>query len=73
MTDDIEYTTKHPVYINEHPCPQKKKLLGKIIAKKKELGWRFAWSRNGKVFKRKIENSKIVRIACKADLTKMRR
>lgn len=70
--DDIGYTTKNPVYINEHLCPQVKKLLGMTIAKKKELGWRFAWSRDGKVFARQIENSKLVRIACEADLAKMR-
>ncbi|KAH9367059.1 hypothetical protein HPB48_021835 [Haemaphysalis longicornis] len=70
--DDIGYTTENPVYINEHLCPQVKKLLGMTIAKKKELGWSFAWSRDGKVFARQIENSKLVRIACEADLAKMR-
>lgn len=71
-TDDVGYTAKQPFYINEHLCPQLKKLLGMTVAKKKELGWRFAWSRGGKVFARQTENSKAVRIACEADLAKMR-
>lgn len=68
---DIGYTKKQPVYINEHLCPRLKKLLGMTIAKKRELNWRFAWAKGGKVFARQTETSRIVRIACEIDLEKM--
>lgn len=70
-TSDIGYTKKQSVYVNEHLCPRLKKLLGMTIAKKRELNWRFAWAKGGKVYARQTETSRIVRIACEADLEKM--
>lgn len=70
-TSDIGYTKKQPVYVNEHLWPRLKKLLGMTIAKKRELNWRFAWAKGGKVFARQPETSRIVRIACESDLEKL--
>lgn len=51
-TSEIGFSANQSVYINEHLCPQLKKLLGMTIAKKKEVNWRFAWAKNGKIFAR---------------------
>lgn len=37
-----------PVYMNEHLTRQNKQLLGAAIVKKKLVGWKYAWARNGK-------------------------
>lgn len=60
-----------PIFVNEHLCPQLKKLLGLTIAKKKEQSWQFAWSKGGKIFARKTEKSKILHITCIDDLSKI--
>lgn len=71
-TEDLGFQTKQPVYVNEHLCPKIKKLLGMTIAKKRELNWRFAWAKGGRVFARKTESSRAIQITCEADLGKMR-
>lgn len=69
--EDLGMSEKGPVFINEHLCPALKKLLGMTVAKKKDKGWRFAWSRDGKIFARKTESSRILRVSCVTDLDKM--
>lgn len=69
--NDVGHTETAPIYVNEHLCPQLKKLLGLTIAKKKEQSWQFAWSKGGKIFARKNEKSKILHIACASDLSKI--
>lgn len=71
-TEDLGFNGKTPVYVNEHLCPALKKLLGMTIARKKEMNWRFAWAKAGKVFARKAEASPIVRIVCERDLEKIK-
>lgn len=71
-TDELGYAVKRPVYVNEHLCPQLKKLLGMTIARKRELNWRFAWAVGGKVYARQTEKSRAIQISCEADLEKMR-
>ncbi|KAH7942368.1 hypothetical protein HPB49_022583 [Dermacentor silvarum] len=70
-TQDLGYSVREPVFLNEHLCPQLKKLLGMTIAKKKALNWKFAWTKGGKVFARKTETSHVIRITCENDLDKM--
>lgn len=59
------------VYINEHLRFELRKLLGMTITEKKEKNWRFAWTRDGKIFARKTESSRALRLACVSDLDKI--
>ncbi|CAN7938936.1 unnamed protein product [Ixodes hexagonus] len=59
------------VYLNEHLCPTLKRLLSLAIAKKRECQWRFVWTRNGKIFARKTEQSAVQHILSEADLCKI--
>ncbi|KAH6925744.1 hypothetical protein HPB50_009420 [Hyalomma asiaticum] len=70
--DELGFTTKQSVFVNEHLCPQLKKLLGMTISRKREMNWRFAWASGGKIFARETETSRAVQITCEADLQKMR-
>lgn len=70
-TSDVGFAQSAAVYINEHLCFELKKLLGMTIAKKKEKNWRFAWTKDGKIFARKTESSRALRIACVSDLDKI--
>lgn len=71
-TGGLGYAIKRPVYVNEHLCPQLKKLLGMTIARKRELNWRYAWTVGGKVFARQAEKTRAIQITCEGDLEKMR-
>ncbi|XP_040062949.2 uncharacterized protein LOC120837565 [Ixodes scapularis] len=70
-TDEIGFSVRQPIFLNEQLCPKLKKLLGMTIAKKREMNWRFAWTKNGKVFVRKTETSRAIQITCETDLAKM--
>lgn len=71
-TDELGFSVRKPVFVNEHLCPPIKRLLGMTIAKKKEMNWRFAWTKDGKVYARQTEQSRPLLICCEADLAKMR-
>lgn len=60
-----------PIFVNEHLCPDRKRLLGQAIAKKREAGWKFVWVRNGNVYARKSEKSNALKIGSASDLVKM--
>lgn len=66
---DLDLASGGAIYINEHLCPTLKRLFGATVSKKKQCGWRYAWTRNGKIFARKTELSKVVQIACTDDLS----
>ncbi|KAH9367324.1 hypothetical protein HPB48_000953 [Haemaphysalis longicornis] len=40
-TTNLDFTHPSPVFLNEHLCPDLKRLLGMTVAKKKEKGWRY--------------------------------
>lgn len=68
--DDIGFSETNPVYLNEHLCPEYKMLLGLAIARKKE-NWKFVWVSNSKILARKAENSTVIHIATRDDLSKI--
>ncbi|KAH9377887.1 hypothetical protein HPB48_021172 [Haemaphysalis longicornis] len=72
-TNDLGFDESQPVFINEHLTRLTKQLLGAVVQKKKEVGWKFAWTAGGKVFARKDENSPLLRVAEKDDIEKMTR
>lgn len=60
-----------PIYVNEHLCPEMKRLLGMAISRKREHGWKFVWTRNGNIFARRTETSPIVAICRESDVEKI--
>lgn len=68
---DIGMDSQAPFYVNEHLCPDMKRLLGKTTARKRETGCKFVWVRNGQIFARKSEASAVIPITCEDDLTKI--
>lgn len=70
-TKDLGFSDESSVFLNEHLCPQLKKLLGMTVERKKEKGWRYTWTRGGKIYARKSESSQTVRIATIRDLDKI--
>lgn len=71
--NDLGFDKSQPVFINEHLTRLTKQLLGAVVQKKKEVGWKFAWTAGGKVYARKDENSPLLRVAEKDDIEKMTR
>lgn len=69
--NDLGFAQSTSVYVNEHLCPELKKLLGQAVTKKKDASWKFVWVRNAQIFARKSETSPVVKIACPDDLAKI--
>lgn len=59
------------IFVNEHLCPALKRLLSLTVAKKREFQWKFAWTKNGKIFARKSETARVVHIQSENDLQKI--
>lgn len=59
------------VHINEHLTPENKKLLTKTKEATKFHGWKFVWTKNGRIQARKNETSKIHIINSDDDIQKM--
>lgn len=70
-TRDFGHESSEPVLINEHLCPAMKQLLAMTVAQKKAKNWRFVWTRGGKVYARKDENSSVVHIRSAHDVEKI--
>ncbi|XP_075526574.1 uncharacterized protein LOC142558310 [Dermacentor variabilis] len=68
---DLGFTVSTPIYINEHLCPERKRLLGQTISKKRDVNWKFVWVRGGQIFARKDEKSRLLKVISSADLVKM--
>lgn len=62
---------KTRVFIGEHLTPETKILLSRAKDKCKALGWKFVWCREGKVYVRKEEGAKCVRVDSQDDLVKL--
>lgn len=69
--EDLGLDDSTVIYVNEHLTPQNKRLLGAAVAGKKEVAWKFVWTKNGAILARRNENSRTVRIHSEADLLKM--
>lgn len=53
---------KNKVYVSEHLSPSNKQFLSKLKLKCREIGYKFAWHRDGKFYVRKAEGEKCFRI-----------
>ncbi|KAG8300147.1 hypothetical protein J6590_083537 [Homalodisca vitripennis] len=60
------------VFINDHLSPENKQFLTRIKQKCRDIGYTFAWSRDGKFFVRKGEGDRIQRIDSYADIEKLK-
>lgn len=69
--DQLGFTTSAPIYVNEHLCPERKRLLAQTISKKREVNWKFVWVRGGQIYAKKSENNAVLKISGAADLSKM--
>lgn len=58
-----------PVFVNEHLTPELKQLFYHARKYKKDKEFQFCWSRDGKIFLRKDEASRIIRINSIDDLS----
>ncbi|KAJ2941082.1 hypothetical protein O0L34_g10314 [Tuta absoluta] len=59
------------IYINERLTKFNRQLFGKARETAKLLGWRFSWTRDGKVFVRRTDTSKVHRLRCTNDIERV--
>lgn len=68
---DVGFDSEEPFFVNEHLCPELKRLLGQATARKRETGWKYVWVQNGKIFARRMDNAPKIKISCSGDVAKM--
>ena len=56
------------IYINEHLTSLNKQLFRDAKAKKRTLGYKYLWTRNGKIFIRKTDTSQAIAITSDEDV-----
>lgn len=62
---------KVKVFINEHLSPENKKLLSKTKEVAREKGYKYVWSREGKLFVRRENGDRCKKIDSESDLIKL--
>ncbi|XP_046671059.1 uncharacterized protein LOC124361069 [Homalodisca vitripennis] len=60
------------IYVSEHLTPENKMFLSKLKDKCKEIGYKFAWCKDGKFFVRKCEGERFIRIENDEELNKLK-
>ena len=68
-TKNLGYQTSNNIYINESLTDTNRKLFKDCLKPKKELGYKFISTKNGKIYLRKDENSPLVHIKTRDDTT----
>ena len=61
--------TKVNIFITESLTRKNKELFKSVRERKKEMGWDFAWTRNGMIFVKKSKDSELLTIRSKKDVT----
>lgn len=56
------------IYVNESRTDMRRKLLVKAKLFKKDMNWKFVWTKNGKIFLRHTDNSKVITITLQKNL-----
>jgi len=59
-TTDLGFETANYTYINENLTPATCSLMHETDVKRKEMGWKYIWTKNGKIYCRKHEGTKAV-------------
>lgn len=60
------------VYVNEHLTPDNKIFLSKLKVKCKEIGYQYAWCREGRFFVRKCQGDRYIKVDSYDELNKLK-
>ena len=63
----------HNIFINDHLSPFNRHLFATAAAKKRELDFKFQWTRNGSIFMREDEWSPVIKIVSEECISKLAR
>ena len=59
------------IFVNEHLSPNNRRLFALASAKKRELNFKFLWTKHGTAHLRKSKGSPVFSITCDVDLDKL--
>lgn len=65
---DLGFDQNNTVYVNEHLTATNRNLFWLARGAKRQLKYKYAWSKGGRVFLRKDENSPIIRVTQPSDI-----
>ena len=68
---DFGYQSRNKVYINENLTRKNKELFNSTLKIKKEKGFKYIWTNQGRIYLRKNEASSPVHIKNQSDLQRM--
>ena len=60
-----------PVFVNEHLTTENKRLMHFSSQKKRELSYKYLWTRNGNIYMKKADDSQPLKITCEQDIAKL--
>ncbi|XP_046674914.1 uncharacterized protein LOC124363696 [Homalodisca vitripennis] len=60
------------VYVNEHLTPDKKNFLSKLKVKCREIGYQYAWCKEGKFFVMKCQRDRYIKVDSYDELNKLK-
>lgn len=63
---------KQRMFVNEHLSPENKVFLSQLKAKCKEVGYTYAWCRDGKFFVRKKQGDKFKKVDTYEEMGKLK-
>lgn len=67
----LGHTSSLSIYSNEDLCPSLKRLLGMAIEKNKACGWKFVWTKDGRILARKDEQLNVIYVLSTPDIGKI--
>ena len=70
LSKDLGYKVSKNIYINESLTESNKALFKECVKVKKDLGFTYIWTSNGKIFLRKDKENPVVQIKTKDDIAK---
>ncbi|XP_077990997.1 uncharacterized protein LOC144453647 [Glandiceps talaboti] len=69
-TENLGYSTKNNIYINENLCPAARQLQGKVNNARKKSGYRYLWTHNGRIYIKRDQQARSITISNEADIAK---
>lgn len=72
LNNNFRNTSTLRIFDKDHSCPLLRCLLVMALFRQRKSGWKYVWSRNGKVCTRKSDNLEVITVEHECDLEKFR-
>ena len=70
-TRDFKFRNNN-IYINEHLCPENRRIFGEASAKRKALRYKYIWTTNGNTHLRKDDGTPVITVKSTEEINNLR-